>query len=366
MCAGFDFCLYGLNHFRIICIVEKYIHISVYVLTCCLISVVINTDIKTNSLLIAIVRFINERNTADYSNNQTDTPVWKHGNTVDSAVDMIGTAPTLTYSYDKGEDAFEDCTDVNVTVKIGSTDVTDKTTGDKLFTVHVLQPVITATVNDVERYYGESYTLGDGANGAINLTWTDNHNHNAIPAVTGTMPYDVNELSLAYSTTAFFGKTGTVPASDLTVKVMKGDEVMHATITTKCDYGCSAAQTDDKYTVHVKTCTLTITKRGCEDANQSFIFDVTGPKTMQVTVQENGTAKIVGLPVGTYTVTEDGNWSWRYKADGPGEVTLSAVNHDAKVTINNDRTDPYWLSGDSYAVNYVGCSKAQGTFVAGS
>ncbi len=304
-------------------------------------------------------------NTANYSINQTGAPVWKHRNTVDKEVDMSGTAPALTYSYDKGEDAFEDCTNVNVTVKIGSTNVTDKTTGDKLFTVHVLQPVITATVNDVERYYGESYTLGDGANGAINLTWTDNHNHNAIPAVTGTMPYDVNELSLAYSANAF---SGTVPASDfdVTVKVMKGDDEMPATITTTCTHGCGEAQADCKYTVHVKTCTLTIKKSGCDtdkDANQSFIFDVTGPKTMQVTVQENGTAKIVGLPVGDYTVTEDGNWSWRYTAQNTGDVTLSAVNHDAKVTINNDRTDPDWLSGDSYAVNYVGCSKAQGTFV---
>ena len=308
-------------------------------------------------------------NTADYSINQTGAPVWKHRNTVDKEVDMSGTAPALTYSYDKDEDAFEDCTDVNVTVKIGSTDVTDKTTGDKLFTVHVLQPVITATVNDVERYYGESYTLGNDANGAIDLAWTDkNHNHNAIPAVTGTMPYDVNELSLAYSANAF---SGTVPASDfdVTVKVMKGDDEMPATITTTCTHGCGEAQADCKYTVHVKTCTLTITKSGCDtakDAYQSFIFDVTGPKSMQVTVQENGSAKIVGLPVGTYTVTEDGNWSWRYTAQNAGKVTLSAAKHTDTVTITNERTATKWLSGDNYAVNHVGGIKARGTFVAGN
>lgn len=307
-------------------------------------------------------------NTADYSNNQTDTPVWKHGNKVDTAVDMIGTAPTLTYTYGKDEGAFENCTDVNVTVKIGSTDVTDKTTGDKQFTVHVLQPTITATVNDVERYYGESYTLGDGANGAIDLTWTDNHNHSAIPPVTGTMPYNKTNLSLAYSATAF---SGTVPARDfdVTVKVMKDDTVMPATITTTCTHGCSAAQTDGKYTVHVKTCTLTIKKSGCDtdkDANQSFIFDVTGPKTMQVTVQGDGSAKIVGLPVGDYTVTEDGDWSWRYTAQNTGKVTLDAANHTGTVTITNQRTDPDWLSGDNYAVNHVGGIKPRGTFVAGN
>ncbi len=271
-----------------------------------------------------------------------------------------------------------DCTNYDISVtyapseeakpdSVGTPNNTQVTT-QKSATVHVLQPTITATINDVERYYGESYTLGNGANGAINLDWTDKNDHSTIPAVTGSAPYTESDLSLAYSTAAFSDQTGTVPASDfdVTVKVMKGDTVMPATITTTCTHGCGADQTDGKYTVHVKTCTLTIKKSGCDtdkDANQSFIFDVTGPKTMQVTVQENGTATIVGLPVGDYTVTEDGDWSWRYKADGPGKVTLSAAKHTDTVTITNDRTATKWLSGDNYAVNHVGGIKAQGTFV---
>lgn len=309
-------------------------------------------------------------NTANYSINQTGAPVWKHRNTVDKEVDMSGTAPALTYSYDKGEDAFEDCTDVNVTVKIGSTNVTDKTTGDKLFTVHVLQPVITATVNDVERYYGESYTLGDGANGAINLTWTDTNNHSDTPAVTGSAPYTESDLSLAYSTAAFSDQTGIVPASDfdVTVKVMKNGVEMPATITTTCTHGCSGAQTDGKYTVHVNTCTLTVQKSGWDekDANQSFIFNVAGGEIAQnikVTVQENGSATIVGLPVGSYTVTEVTSWSWRYNPDSQEETVNVQGGPDNTVTFHNTRTATKWLSGDNYAVNHVGGIKAQGTFV---
>ena len=277
-----------------------------------------------------------------------------------------------------------DCTDYDISVtyapseeakpdSVGTPNSMEGVSITKSATVHVLQPTITATVNDVERYYGESYTLGDDANGAINLTWTDKDNHDSIPAVTGAMPYNKNDLSLAYSATVFPGQTGTVPASDfdVTVKVMKGDAVMPATITTTCTHGCSGAQTDGKYTVHVKTCTLTITKSGCDtvkDANQSFIFNVSGPKTMQVTVQENGSAKITGLPVGRYTVTEDGHWSWRYEVveDGNGSATLSAKNPTAEVTITNQRTATKWLSGDNYAVNHVNGIKAQGTFVAGN
>lgn len=315
---------------------------------------------------------IYQGNTANYDDNMTDTPVWKHGTTVDSTVTMTGTKPTLTYTYDKAAAKFEDCTDVAVTVKIGTTAVTDKTTGDKQFTVHVLQPTITATVNDVEKYYGESYTLGTDANGAVNVDWSDKNNHSGIPAASDPKPYEAEELSLAYETTAFTGQTGTVPNKDfdVTVKVMKGDTEMPATITTTCDLNkdCTTPDTDGKYTVHVKTCTLTVKKDGWDskDANQSFIFNVTGPKAMQVTVQENGSTKIVGLPIGSYTVTEDGNWSWRYTAKGSGSADLSAASPDGTVTITNERNNPYWLSGDNYAVNHVGGIKPRGTFVSGN
>ena len=328
-------------------------------------------------------------NTANYSFNQTDTPVWKHGNTVATAVDMIGTAPALTYTYDKGEGVFEDCTNVNVTVEIGSTDVTDKTTGDKQFTVHVLQPTVTATVNDVQKYYGESYTLGTDANGEINVTWTDKRtDHSNIPAASGTKPYEARDLTLAYSTEAFNGQDGIVPNSDfaVTVKVMKGDtEMPDATITTSCTLNkdCKTPDNDGVYTVHVKTCTITVKKSGCSDLDyhaanntgnaeyQSFIFEVNGDEDnnvqiapIKVTVQGNGEVKIVGLPTGTYTVTENQGWSWRYEAQNNGVATADLnTNHAAAVTITNTRTNPYWLSGDNYAVNHVGGIKAQGTFV---
>lgn len=302
---------------------------------------------------------IYQGNTADYSVNKTDTPVWKHNGTLDSDVTMTGTKPNLSYTYDKAAAAFTDCTPVAVTVKIGTTDVTKKTNGDKDFTVHVLQPTVTATVNDVQKYYGESYTLGSGVNGSINVTWADKNNHSNIPNAIGTKPYEAEDLSLAYTTTAFTGQTGTVPNKDfdVTVKVMKGtQEMTDATITTSCTYGCGADQTDGVYTVHVKTCTLTVKKAGCDttkDANQSFIFNVSGAKTMQVAVQGNGEAKIVGLPVGAYTATEDQAWSWRYTAkdNGTGTATLSATNPDATVTITNTRDNSKWLSGDSYAIN---------------
>ena len=337
--------------------------------------------------------------TPNYANDNYVSVAWKHGNDTANAATM-GNAPELTYTYYPTAAAFTDCTPVAVSsVKLNGTTLENfknhvkflngnSVTTDKQFTVHVLQPTITATVKDVQKYYGESYTLGDGANGEINVTWTDKRtDHSNIPAASGTKPYEARDLTLAYSTEAFNGQDGIVPNSDfaVTVKVMKGDtEMPDATITTSCTLNkdCKTPDNDGVYTVHVKTCTLTIVKSGCSDLDyhaanntgnaeyQSFIFEVNGDEDnnvqiapIKVTVQGNGEVKIVGLPTGTYTVTEDSNWSWRYKANGAGNVTLNAVDHDAEVTITNTREVPKWLSGDNYAVNHEGGIKPRGTFV---
>lgn len=291
--------------------------------------------------------------TADYGSNEPSSVTWKHGETMDSDVPMTGAKPAMIYSYDTNEGAFTDCTDVGVTVKIGNTDITEKTAGDKHFMVHVLQPSISVTVKDVVKYYGESYVPGEGANGSISLMWMDKNNHSGIPAAIGMEPYKADDLSLSYDTDGF---SGTIPDRDfdVTVRVMKGNAQMEAAITTNCEYGCELTQNDGKYTVHVKTCTLTVKKSGCDtvkDANQSFIFDVIGPKTMKVVVYENGCVQIVGLPIGSYSVIEDGNWSWRYLANNRGNVVLSAINPNAEVSIDNERKNPYWLGGDSCAIN---------------
>ena len=119
--------------------------------------------------------------------------------------------------------------------------------------------------------------------------------------------------------------------------------------------------------------TITIQKTGCEeiDENQTFLFRVKGnaedPNTkdvdLTVAIHGNGQTTITELPVGNYTVTELTDWSWRYTPKGNAARTFMANVGGTTLQYQNDRTDPDWLSGDSYAVNYVGCSKAQGTFV---
>ena len=104
---------------------------------------------------------------------------------------------------------------------------------------------------------------------------------------------------------------------------------------------------------------LTITKTGCEDidAGQSFIFTVTGPNgfSKKIVIQGNGTVVLTGLKIGTYTVTEDTAWSWRYTPRGGAEQTITLQpGKTNSVTYVNERTNNKWLDGNAYCKNVFG------------
>ncbi len=102
---------------------------------------------------------------------------------------------------------------------------------------------------------------------------------------------------------------------------------------------------------------LTITKSGvaAADADQSFIFHITGNGTdMYVTIKGNGSVTIKNLKVGTYKVEEVTSWSWRYTpADGVQSVSILNGQTNS-VTFVNSRTNDNWLSAESSAVNKTG------------
>ena len=111
---------------------------------------------------------------------------------------------------------------------------------------------------------------------------------------------------------------------------------------------------------------LRISKSGSQsiDENQSFIFNISGKPDntnlpaidMNVVIQGNGFVQINELPVGTYTVKEITDWSWRYESKYAVEKTIAATNpqNDYVAGFTNVRENPYWLSGDSYCENNWG------------
>ena len=111
---------------------------------------------------------------------------------------------------------------------------------------------------------------------------------------------------------------------------------------------------------------LTIEKNvtGGETPEQSFIFKVTDGSNFETMVVmnptdfENGHCVVVlkELPAGTYTVTEQTNWSWKYNqtevTPSDGSVMVSSDNPEAKVTFANTRNEKNWLGGSDSVENH--------------
>lgn len=102
---------------------------------------------------------------------------------------------------------------------------------------------------------------------------------------------------------------------------------------------------------------LTITKTGWKtiDENQSFIFKVVGGGfEKKVVINGNGSVTIKGLKIGTYTITEVTDWSWRYTPDEIVKTITLQPAQTNEVTFANTRAKDKWLGGDAYSQNKFG------------
>lgn len=112
--------------------------------------------------------------------------------------------------------------------------------------------------------------------------------------------------------------------------------------------------------------TLNIRKTGFDaaDAGTTFIFRIKGTdgntKNIDLRVTIHGyvmvdhvpNVTVADLPVGSYTVTEESDWSWRYQpTNGEQTITLDPDGTKNVLTFENERKDGQWLSGDAYNNN---------------
>lgn len=224
--------------------------------------------------------------------------------------------------------------------------------------INVYKPEL--TYKDSEVFYGDPVPTDFNTNNRTDTKWK--HGNDVATADMGTAP----ALSVTYTPEASKISDGKINSTQdiqvaATVKIGSEDVTTYTTfVHTPCNPACGWSEPVQKgspaFLLHVKTATLTIKKEGNVTANEGFIFKVTCPDGSIVTVSApgGGEVTITGLPQGTYTVTEDTDWSWRYK-DGvtisPSSVTLTKQSPTAKVTVTNNKTNYYLLDGNAYARN---------------
>lgn len=228
---------------------------------------------------------------------------------------------------------------------------------DPAANIYVYKPEL--TYKDSEVFYGDNLPTNFDTYNRTATQWK--HGTSEPTADMGTAP----DLAITYKPEASKidenNKIASTEDIQVAATVKIGDTDVTGSTTflhTACDPACGWNETTQggspAFLLHVKTATLTITKTDADgNKNEGFIFNVTGPNnlTFRVSVKDNGTVTITGLPLGEYTVTEDEGWSWRYKAENSGKVELTETAYEGSVTIKNAKDKSYLLDGSAYAQN---------------
>lgn len=232
---------------------------------------------------------------------------------------------------------------------------------DPAANIYVFKPEL--TFKDSSAYYGESVpTNNDYSSNKVGLeTWKHGDTASTDAGVTmlGTKP----TLDISYTPDESKLESGKYTKQDVpvaaTVKIGTENVNEHTTFvhqdcTTACGWETPATPGAPAFLIHIQTCTLNITKQGGA-ADESYVFDVfkDGVKYSEVTVWGNGTETLVELPIGTYTISENTGWSWRYSANNGGSAALTAQNPTGSIACTNTKNNNQWLNGFSEIVRNI-------------
>ena len=135
-----------------------------------------------------------------------------------------------------------------------------------------------------------------------------------------------------------------------------------------CNFpGCSSFDPDQgQFIVHINVFDLTIVKTAKDgttiDPNQTFVFKVKNNgngKTMEIVITGEGQKTVKGLPMGSYTITEDTGWSWQYRPAADTQ-TITVSETSKTVTFENEKTPTNWLTSIADVINtWISGSAAQ-------
>lgn len=224
--------------------------------------------------------------------------------------------------------------------------------------VHVYKPEI--TFNDSRINYGE--TADYNSNGGA-VVWKHGNDVAVAANMTGEAPaltYTYGPQEGAFKQDTYVNVTVTSDKDTATTKIRDAVTFVH---TRDTDFpGCSFDPAQGQFIVHINVFDLTIKKTAKAgttiDPNQTFVFKVKNNgngKTMEVVITGPGEQTIKNLPMGSYTITEDTNWSWKYTPVGKNGAaepsqTITATGATT-VTFENKNKGTNWLTSLAKALN---------------
>lgn len=232
---------------------------------------------------------------------------------------------------------------------------------DPAANIYVFKPEL--TFKDSTAYYGESVPANNNYSGNKVGSETWKHGDTASTDAGVTMLGIKPTLDISYTPDKSKLEGGKYTKQDVpvsaTLKIGTENVNEHTTFVHQdCDPACGwtapANPGAPAFLIHIQTCTLRITKQGGA-GDESYVFDVykDGKKYSEVTVWGNSTEILVELPIGTYTISENTGWSWRYSANNGGSAALTAQNPTGSIACTNTKNNNQWLNGFSEVVRNI-------------
>lgn len=191
-----------------------------------------------------------------------------------------------------------------------------------------------------------TFTVYDAQNTKI-----DSVTLNSINNWTATVP------NLAVGTYTVVETKVDIPHYKLTKVTANGTDVTNGTERTTASAAVSVTGGATREVKFVNTyaldiADLTIKKVG--GSGELFEFSVVCEErgiNMTVCVPGGGSITLKDLPLGTYTVTEDTGWSYRYTCTSASGSVIIEANKNNSLTFTNTLTNDKWLGGESFARN---------------
>lgn len=258
------------------------------------------------------------------------------------------TAPTVGYDFYIGVTKLDavnayapddDVPAVTAVLKIGTNDYNKQYS--KEFAIDVIMPQFTVNQKEVWADYTADVNLDNHYGHTLKEVEWDEATYTLVttePSVVCTFEYKVNEGNGEWTTANQVYKQGT---QDTLISVTKATWAYATgkTYVATAVNGKLTVSDGFDFKIHVNKFDLTIHKTwdGADVYKQDAIFTVSGGRgTFQVVLpagQESITVKNL-LCGQDYTVTEDSNWTWRWKATAEQSVNCESCKNDGHHDVN--------------------------------
>ena len=264
-------------------------------------------------------------------------------------------------------DTWETCAEFDATATLTAKDNENtKSIATAEPTVHVFRPTVHVTANDVWADYGVNIDLAQNCVTQGETTWAHSCTGENVGNPSGTAPAI---SALAYTFDLSTDGKYTTAEDDAKGKITALTYKVGSYTDNKLAWAVNYPE-EDHFTIHINHFDLNVSKTwdGADCYKQSAIFNLSTGDNKAMATQftlspETGKSSttVRGLVCGkTYALSEDMDWSWRYRSASTGSMTpgehaviskTAPTIDPAQMSFTNTLENSFWFDAASFVSN---------------